>query len=258
MRGRILIIAALSLSAACLSVSQANAFARMNCFIEPSIQHSTQDLIAVFTRSIVTPPAFAAGSMERQPEHLACTYYGRGLLYQLEGDNERAIADFTRAIGWMSTYGDAYAARGDAEEDSGQHEAAMRDYALAAANPSHIPAALTERCWVRVLRGRPLPLALQDCNEALRTEPVDADPRASVSALTARGFVYLRMANYPAAIADADASLKLEPRDASALLVRGIARLRSGDTAGGNADLAAANALTDRVAESFAMFGVKP
>jgi tetratricopeptide (TPR) repeat protein len=238
-----LAVAGLSAAALCASVSAAGAFARSNCFIEPSIQHDTSSLISTFTRAIL---------FQRQPEHLACDYYGRGLLYQLQGDDERAIADFGRALGWMVNYADAYAARADAEDHLGQHDAAAKDYAQAAAISPNLPEQLTERCWVRGLRGYPLALAQQDCTLALGKQP-DA-----VGALTARGFVELRMANYPAAIADSDAALKLEPKDGSAMFIRGVAKLKSGDATGGAADLAAANALTDRIADVYAIYGVKP
>jgi tetratricopeptide (TPR) repeat protein len=243
MKNRYLVVAGMAVAALCASVSQASAFDRSNCVIEPSIQHSTRSLIDVFTRSIV---------FQKQPEHLACTYYGRGVLYQLVGDDTSAIADFSHAIGWMADYPDAFAARGDSEEALGQHDKAVSDYAKAASLSDNLPVQLTARCWVRALRGRPLPLAVQDCDGALAKDPGNA------GALTARGLAHLRMNNNAAAIADCDAAVKLESRDGSAWFIRGVAKLHSGDTTGGNADLAAANALTDRIADTFAIYGVKP
>jgi tetratricopeptide (TPR) repeat protein len=148
----------------------------------------------------------------------ACYYYARGLLYHLQGDTGRAIADYSTAIGWMADYGDAYAARGDAHADSGQTENANRDYALAAPYSNDTAKELVERCWLRALRGRPLSLALQDC----------------------------------------DAALRQKPKNPTALFILALAKLRSGDTAGGNADLAAAIDAGDRVKETFAIYGVKP
>jgi tetratricopeptide (TPR) repeat protein len=211
--------------------------------VAPSVQQSIPTLIATLDRSIV---------WQKRSEDLACKYYSRGLLFQFQGDNAKAVADFDHAIGWMATYGDAYAARADTEDATGQHDAAQKDYALAAANSADLPARLVERCWIRALRGYPLPLAVQDCTQALGKEP------DSANALTARGLAEFRMQNYSAAIADADAGLKLEPKNGSAMFVRGVAKLRSGDPAGGNADLAAANALTDRIADVYAIYGVKP
>ncbi|MGD0192165.1 MAG: tetratricopeptide repeat protein [Rhizomicrobium sp.] len=242
MKLKFLAVAGMSAAALVASAPVASAYGPPGCFVAPSVQQSIPSLIAILDRSI---------AWQRRAEDLACKYYGRGLLYQFQGDTAKAIADFDHAIGWMETYGDAYAARADAEDATGKHDAAQKDYALAAANAADLPARLTERCWVRALRGYPLPLAVQDCTQALGKEP------DSVNALTARGFAEFRMGNYAAAIADTDAALKLQPKDGSAMFIRGAAKLKSGDATGGNADLAAANALTDRIADVYAIYGVK-
>jgi len=134
----------------------------------------------------------------------------------------------------------------------GQYENARRDYALAAQNSNDSAEELTERCWLRALRGHPLALALQDCNAALQEQPGDFD------ALSSRALVYLRQTQAAAAIADCDAALQVKPNKPSTLFIRALAKLHAGDTQGGNADLAAAIAAGDRVKETFAIYGVKP
>ena len=221
----------------------AKAFSRIGCFVAPTAHRSAAAIISAIDGDL---------GMHRPGETRACLYYGRGLLYHLQGNYARAVANYTSAIGWMQTYGDAYAARADAYDDMGQHENALRDYALAAQYSSDSPDGLTERCWLRALRGHPLALALQDCNASLREQPGDFD------ALSSRALVYVRLAKYAEAIANCDAALREKPNKPSTLFIRGLAKLRAGDTQGGNADLAAAIADGDRVKETFAIYGVKP
>ena len=61
----------------------------------------------------------------------------------------------------------------------------------------------------------------------------------------------------PQALADYDAALAQNAKDADSLYGRGLAKLRSGDTARGNADLAAAKTIDGGIAETFARYGVK-
>jgi len=221
----------------------AQAFSRAGCFVAPTGHRSVATTITLLDEYLAS---------HLPGETRACYYYARGLLYHLQGDTGRAIADYTTAIGWMGDYGDAFAARGDAYAESGQTENANRNYALATQYSDDTPKELVERCWLRALRGRPLALALQDCNAALQGQPGDFD------ALSSRALVYLRQSQPAAAIADCDAALLQKPKNPTALFIRALAKLRSGDTAGGNADLTAAIDAGDRVKETFAIYGVTP
>ena len=66
------------------------------------------------------------------------------------------------------------------------------------------------------------------------------------------------MRQWPQAIADYEAALKVAPRQAPSLFGRGVARLRTGDVSGGNADIAAALAIDDTIAARLAERGVVP
>jgi regulator of sirC expression with transglutaminase-like and TPR domain len=66
------------------------------------------------------------------------------------------------------------------------------------------------------------------------------------------------MRQWPQAIADYEAALKVDPKQAASLFGRGVARLRMGDVAGGNADIAAAIAIDNTIAERLAKRGVVP
>ncbi len=242
MTGKTFVVACAVL-AFCLPATPAAAFSHPGCFVPPTLHRSISAAIVNISAGL--------GS-QGHSEARACALYARGLLYHLQGDAARAAQDYDNAIRWMHDYGDAYAARADAEEDMGRHEDAVRDYALALQYSNDSPDELTQRCWIRALRGHPLPPALEDCNQSLKAQPGD------FNALSSRCLVYLRMANYAAASADCDQALDEKPHNATALFMRALARLRAGNTQGGNADLAAAKDASDRVADTFAIFGVKP
>jgi tetratricopeptide (TPR) repeat protein len=181
-----------------------------------------------------------------------CTYYQLGQLYQFKGTYDKAIAAYTTAIALLSEFPDAYAARGDAYMDIGEKDKAAADYAksqeMAAAEG---PDDLDARCFVRAVRGRPLDLALADCNEAIRRDPSRPDYTET------RALVYLRLGRYAEAIADGDAVIKAKPQLAGAWYFRGHAKLHLGDEAGGRADIAEAKKHNWRIVEDYEYAGVK-
>jgi tetratricopeptide (TPR) repeat protein len=153
----------------------------------------------------------------------------------------------TRAI---STNASAYNNRGFVFENRGDLDSALADYTKAIEiNPKNA-LAYTNRCWRRATVNRDLPLALADCDAAIRLAP--SDP----ANMNSRGFVYLRLNRLDEAIADYDAALKLNPKVAAALYGRGLAKQKRGDQAGGDTDIAAAKAITTTIADEFAKYGV--
>jgi len=110
--------------------------------------------------------------------------------------------------------------------------------------------ALRERCFARAVTGRHLDDALEDCNKALKL--------GDRAALDARCLIGYRVGQYAAAIADCTAALARNPKLASSLYLRALAKRKSGDATGGEADRAAALSLDPSVADSFANYGVRP
>ncbi len=111
--------------------------------------------------------------------------------------------------------------------------------------------ALNERCWARGLAGQMLDGALDDCRKAIRRD----GPKPAY--LDSLGLVQLRLGHYAEAV---DAYGKAAQQLSSNAWTRyglGLARLRSGDTAGGKAEIAAAKALDKDIAEQFAKFGIE-
>jgi len=130
--------------------------------------------------------------------------------------------------------------------------AESRDRICAAA----APLAANSRCWKHAIDGE-LDKALSDCNELLRLKPQDANT------LNSRGLVQLKRGAFDDAIADYSAAIAKnakdakDAKDADSLYGRGIARIRSGDAAGGEADISAARAIKPDIATIFAGYGVK-
>jgi tetratricopeptide (TPR) repeat protein len=113
-------------------------------------------------------------------------------------------------------------------------------------------ASLHVRCVARAANGANG--ALQDCNEALALRP--NHPHL----LDSRAFAYLKQSKFVEASADYTAALnrKMPSVTASAYFGSGIAKLRLGDKAGGDADIAKAKQLEPKIADQYKLLGVTP
>ncbi|MCI0466704.1 MAG: caspase family protein [Beijerinckiaceae bacterium] len=132
--------------------------------------------------------------------------------------------------------GQLYAKRGDFSD-------AVKDFDEALRLHPNDAEALNNRCWARAMVGDSM-TALKDCNEALRLRPAYAD------ALDSRGFVKLKIGEPSSAIVDYDAALHIK-KQPSSLYGRGVAKKQTGDTAGGDSDIAAAKAIDPAIAAEF-------
>jgi tetratricopeptide (TPR) repeat protein len=227
------------------------------CGADPNPVYSVDSLIASCTREARGVPEYMSSggpgfTLNSPTETRAWALYQRGLYYQFTHQYDKAIADFTDAISKKRLFEDAYAARADAHEVSGDHTSAAADYAKAAELKADNADALNERCWQRAIRGYPLDLALADCTASLALHPDEPNTFDS------RCLVNYRLGKYADAISDCNAALKENRRASSGLYVRGLAKLRSGDAASGNSDIAAAKDSDRRIEERYAVWGVKP
>ena len=98
------------------------------------------------------------------------------------------------------------------------------------------------RCWARLWR---------PCNKALQSETNDAGTYDS------RGLTYLKMGQFDTAIDDYNSALLFEPKLASALYGRGLAKLKKGDNVGSDADISAAKTIQAKIGDDFKRFGVQ-
>lgn len=108
------------------------------------------------------------------------------------------------------------------------------------------------RCWTLATMGRDLDKALGDCKEAVKLSPTVAGYRDSL------GMVHLKAGRWDQAIVAYDEALRLKPDLTESLFGRGLARLRKGLKAEGEADLAAARKLDAEVDARYVRYGLTP
>ena len=182
----------------------------------------------------------------------ARAYGSRGLSHLRYDEYAAALADFNQAIALDSSFAVIVSARGAAYRYLHRLVEADRDFDRAVALAPKDSIVLGHRCWHRAATKRRFDLAQKDCDAAVSAKPDDPDPYDT------RGFLALQEGHNDKAIADYSLALSLDPRYASSLFGRGIARRRSGDRAGGDQDIAAAQAIDPRVGHAYAIEGVRP
>ena len=122
---------------------------------------------------------------------------------------------------------------------------ALRQYDLwVSTHPNDVRLAtvLNARCWTRARLNIDLPLALEDCKEAVSKDDGQANHRNSL------GWTYLRLGDAAKAKNAFDGAIKLEARPLS-LYGRALANVQLNDLAGGERDLAAARRLRPLIDE---------
>ena len=191
--------------------------------------------------ALKTDPTYAAG------------YMHRGNLYARRGDWDRALADHSEAIRLDPVYANGFYNRGLTYSRQGDHEHAIADFTKGIELTANSSQLWGQRCWSRAVIGRQLKEAVDDCDKAAALSP-------KVPQIFAyRGFVYLKLGQFDKALADYDTAFALtkSPDHPDWLYVRGMTKLKKGDTAGGNADIASAKAGKADIAEEYAKYGVK-
>ncbi|HEX4507500.1 MAG TPA: tetratricopeptide repeat protein [Alphaproteobacteria bacterium] len=105
--------------------------------------------------------------------------------------------------------------------------------------------ALIESCRNAAMDGKHLDAALAECQRALKHDPDSDDAKMG------RALVYLRTQRFEAAMADYRDVLRRRPNSPTAHFGLGQAELKSGASANGNADLAAARAQNPNIDSEF-------
>jgi tetratricopeptide (TPR) repeat protein len=175
----------------------------------------------------------------------------RAALYSMNGQQERALADLNGAIAIRKNDPLAYFNRGYVHFSQRDYERAIDDYSEAIQIDPTMAVAYNNRCMVRALTGRDLPDAFRDCVKARDLTPNSIDVHDTL------GLVSLKTGHPDIAVEAYNAALGLDPQHALSLYGRGLARVRIGETAGGNADRAAAAALKPDISRQFALYGLE-
>ena len=174
------------------------------------------------------------------------------------GDTARANPDFERAIAILTEVlaknprdTDALLSRGRAYRASGDLKRGIADYdAGTRIDPLNVDF-YNSRCWARAIAGVDLDVARKDCDEALRLWPGAPDLHNT------RALVALKQHDFVLAWVDYDTALRAYPAP-NHLYGRGIASLRMGDKAKGEADIEEALRQDPKVADMFKVLGIAP
>ncbi|HUB63412.1 MAG TPA: caspase family protein [Methylocella sp.] len=166
----------------------------------------------------------------------------------IDAKDLEAIKDLDKYLQNNPTDAAAFYRRGQLYAKTGDFSRSIKDFDESLRLHPKDAEALNNRCWARAMIGDSM-TALKDCNEALQLRPVYAD------ALDSRGFIKLKIGEPSSAIVDYEAALRIK-KQASSLYGRGIAKKQTGDTAGGESDIAAAKTLDPAIATEFERSGI--
>ena len=202
------------------------------------------------------------------PEH-AAAHYARGDAYKIRAYEslfntktlqfyvDLSLRDFSEAIRLRRDAPPLYFInRSNVYLLKREYERAISDLdAAIKLDPKDENSALTNRCKARAMAAQ-YQAALADCTESMKRN--SNDPSSLDYSTWSRGFVHLKMKSFDKSIADFDAALHLNPKNAHALYGRGIAKRNSGDASGGDADITSAKAIEANIAERFlAVYRIK-
>ena len=153
-----------------------------------------------------------SGAIEIDPQDPG-PFADRALLRDNGGDHAGAAEDATRAIILRPSLAAAYSTRGNARDALGDRLGALADYDKAIALDPSFGLVFFNRGVVRGALGQD-DLATADYAEAIRLMPANASP------LVNRAVIRMRHGQLEAALADLDAAIKLKPD--MAILDRGL------------------------------------
>ncbi len=224
-----------------------------------------------------------------EPEY----YYERANAYWRSGQRDPALADYDKVIALKADFQAAYIPRAEiklAEKDTAGAIADLDAVDRLAAKPAALRLELAElyaqvdrlpdaiqqfslwidahpddskmlraragRCYNSALQNQDLSRALGDCNAALRLGDKTGPNYAAL--YVDRGLVRLRLGDYPKAIEDFDAALKLNPNRALAWYAKAVAEARTNQRSASDADLQAAEKIAPKIADQFGRYGLTP
>lgn len=167
---------------------------------------------------------------------------GENLLKQ--GDRQKAIGYFNKALQLNPKVAETYYQRANSHYKQGSLQLAIADYNNAIkVNPDYINA-YYNRGLVKYELGK-LPQAIADFSQVIEAQPSDPD------AYYQRGLAYYDSKKYQEAIADYNTVIKLAPDLPSAYINRGLVKMTMGDRSGSLADYTEAIKLDPADAQTY-------
>lgn len=203
----------------------------LNRGLRYAIMKDYERAISDYTTAVKIYPAFAKG------------YANRGAVYYRLRDFDKALADFDEAIRVDRNYVGGYIGRGEVHLAKGDYERAIAEFTQASKlSELRSSAAIFYSRGVAYLCAKQFERALEDENQVVKIAP------KAWMAYWARGVVHHASGKFDLAISDYSTAAQLNPKSSEALFGRGLAKLKKSDP-NGNADIAAAKAMDEKVAE---------
>jgi tetratricopeptide (TPR) repeat protein len=237
--------------------SQLGETARALADLDRAISLAPQSTLAYFYRGLVhsrmnmnvAALADYNAALERNPRNVEALT-SRAAIHSLNSRMAFAIQDLDAAVAIAKENPHVYFNRGFAYFAQGQYQKAIDDYTTAISLDPDFALAYNNRALARAVINKDLPLALADCDMALKLAPGNLDVRDT------RGFVYLKLGDPALALNEYNAALARDPNRTTALFGSGLAKIRMGNIKSGEGDQAAARILDPEVDQQFAFYGL--
>ncbi|RKU06816.1 hypothetical protein C6502_19530 [Candidatus Poribacteria bacterium] len=150
------------------------------------------------------------------------THNTRGITYSENGDQDRAIAEFSRAIALKPDFAAAYNNRGIAYGEKGEYDLAIEGYNKTIQLKPNSADAYNNRGAAYINKGE-IDRAIKDCSKAIELNPNYA------KAYYNRGVSYGLKGDYDRAIEDFNTAIGLNPDFAKVYYTRGVIYGEKGD-----------------------------
>ena len=186
-------------------------------------------------------------ALQRNP-HNVHALASRAAIHAGQGELGLAIRDLDAAISIDDRNPVAFYNRGYVHFANAEYRKALDDYTAAIDLDENFGLAYNNRCLMRTILRQDRMKVQADCDVALRLMPLNLDVRDT------RGFVFLALGDPALALNEYSIVLEKDPNRATALFGRGLARIRTGDVAGGEADQAAARRINHRIDHEFGSY----
>lgn len=178
--------------------------------------------IPLSTAEAETPGAPAAVGQPKADPQVLQTFLNRGMAFRQQGNYDRALAAFTKALQLDPRLAPAYIKRGNTYLDKNDLDHAIADYSAALRIDPKNAAAFMNRGLAHTKKGA-YDAVIADCTEAVRLDPKLA------AAYSIRAAALWERGDRHRAIADYNLALRNDPKNALAYNGRGLAYAEEGD-----------------------------